>query len=179
VKEKQSYHMELETFRKNGYAAIDWVVDYLKNVESYPVLSQVKPGDIRKQLPDTAPEKGESFEAMLKDVQDVVIHGIEGLQFHIRQHVALSQQFKQWVIDSDDFKLVVDNPLNLVCFRHKDGDEKTEKIMQSVNETGKAYLTYTKLNDKYTIRMSIGQTQTEIRHVENAWHLLQEASDRP
>ena len=76
MKKNESYHMELETFRQNGYAAIDWVVDYLKDVESYPVLSQVKPGDIRKQLPDSAPEKGESFDAMLKDMQDVVIPGI-------------------------------------------------------------------------------------------------------
>ena len=90
----------------------------------------------------------------------------------------MSQQFKQWVIDSDNFDLVVDNPLNLICFRHKDGDDKTEAIMASVNQTGEAYLTHTKLNDKYTIRMSIGQTNTELKHVEHAWRLLNEASDK-
>ena len=74
--DKENYHMDLEEFRKNGYAAIDWVVDYLKNVESYPVLSQVSPGDIRAQLPKAAPSKGESFEDMLKDVNDIVMPGI-------------------------------------------------------------------------------------------------------
>lgn len=50
--------------------------------------------------------------------------------------------------------------------------------MASVNQTGEAYLTHTKLNDKYTIRMSIGQTNTELKHVENAWRLLNEASEK-
>jgi aromatic-L-amino-acid decarboxylase len=104
-------------------------------------------------------------------------YGVEGLQFHIRKHVELSQQFKQWLIDSDRFDLVVDNPLNLICFRHKDGDATTEAIMAAVNQTGEAYLTHTKLNGKYTIRMSIGQTNTELKHVKHAWRLLNEASD--
>ena len=103
-------------------------------------------------------------------------YGVEGLQYHIRHHVAMAQQFKQWVIDSEDFELVVDNPLNLICFRHKDGDVMSEAIMTEVNQTGRAYMTHTKLNDRYTIRMSIGQTQTELQHVEDAWQLLKDAA---
>ena len=68
--------MDLEDFRENAYRAVDWVVDYLKNVESYPVLSQVRPGDIRRQLPAAPPEHGEPFDAMLKDVSDIVLPGI-------------------------------------------------------------------------------------------------------
>lgn len=105
-------------------------------------------------------------------------YGVKGLQHHIRQHVAMAQQFKQWVIDSRDFELVVDNPLNLICFRHRDGDVRTEQIMQAVNNTGKAYLTHTKLNGKYTIRMSVGQTRTELRHVEATWRLLTEFAEK-
>ena len=471
--DKENYHMDLEEFRKNGYAAIDWVVDYLKNVESYPVLSQVAPGDIRAKLPDSAPTKGESFESMLKDVNDIVMpgithwqspnffayfpgnssapailgeilsaglsvqgmlwatspactevethvmdwlvkmldlpekflshtqgggviqhsasdatlcallaarekvsdvnkvggtgkliaytsaqahssiekacmisgigtenlrlievddmyrmkpealdaqiqadidagltpffvctcvgttsslaldpvadmaavtrkhnlwlhvdaamagpaaicpefrfinegvedadsytfnphkwmftnfdcnaffvadraalinalsilpeylkneatiagavfdyrdwhiplgrrfralklwfvirhYGVEGLQHHIRNHIAMAQAFKNWVVESDGFELVVDNPLNTICFRHKDGDELTEQIMQEVNASGRAYLTHTKLDGKYTIRFAVGQTRTEMRHVENAWALIQEAAE--
>jgi aromatic-L-amino-acid/L-tryptophan decarboxylase len=474
MEDKQNYHMDPEVFRENAYKAIDWVVDYMKNVEDYPVLSQVKPGDIRKQLPDSAPEKGESFEAMLKDLNDVVMpgithwqspnffaffpcnssapailgdilsaglnvqgmlwatspactevethvmdwlvkmldlpekfmshtdgggviqhsasdstlcallaarervsngevnnkggngkliaytsaqahssiekgcmiagigtenlrlievdddyrmradaldaqiqkdkeagltpffvctcvgttsslaldpvaeiaavtkkhelwlhvdaamagpaavcpefsfindgvedadsytfnphkwmftnfdcnaffvaeraalinalsilpeylkneatndgavidyrdwhiplgrrfralklwfairhYGIEGLQHHIRHHIEMAQEFKQWIIASEDFELVVDNPLNLICFRHKAGDEQSEKIMHAVNATGKAYLTHTKLKGKYIIRISIGQTNTERKHVEGVWQLLQTMS---
>ena len=101
-------------------------------------------------------------------------YGIEGLQFHIRKHVRMAQQFRQWVVDSDIFELMVDNPLNLVCFRHRDGDEVSEKILQQVNESGKAYLTHTKLDGKYTIRLAVGQTHTDERHVERTWKLLNE-----
>ncbi|MGH8248241.1 MAG: pyridoxal-dependent decarboxylase, partial [Gammaproteobacteria bacterium] len=71
-----SYHMDLEDFRHNGYAAIDWVVEYLRNVESYPVLSRVKAGDIRGRLPEHPPATGESFSGMLKDMTEVVLPGI-------------------------------------------------------------------------------------------------------
>lgn len=103
-------------------------------------------------------------------------YGVEGLQYHIREHVRLAQQFAGWVRDSDAFDLVVEPPLNLVCFRHKEGDEASQKVMQAVNATGEIYLTHTKLNDQFVLRMSIGQTRTEERHVKHAWELLQQAS---
>ena len=99
-------------------------------------------------------------------------YGIEGLQHHIRYHVELAQQFKQWVVDSEDFELVVDNPLNLICFRHNEGDEVTEQIMKEINDSGKAYLTHTKLDGRYVIRLSVGQSQVELTHLEKVWDLL-------
>ena len=68
--------MTPEQFRKEGKKVIDWIADYMENVQQYPVQSQVSPGDIRAKLPATAPAKGESFEAMLKDVNDIIIPGI-------------------------------------------------------------------------------------------------------
>ena len=103
-------------------------------------------------------------------------YGIEGLQYHIRRHVELAQMFAQWVRESEDFNLVVESPLNLVCFSHRAGNEFTERLMHYVNDTGKMYMTHTKLNDIFTLRMSIGQTYSEIEHVEKAWDLLQQAS---
>ncbi|UCG74240.1 MAG: aspartate aminotransferase family protein [Chromatiales bacterium] len=100
-------------------------------------------------------------------------YGVQGLQHHIREHVALAQEFKQWVIHSDDFELGVDTPLNLVCFRHRDGDAVTEQIMHTVNRGGDMYLTHTRLDDHFTLRMSIGQTNTQRRHVTSAWEQLQ------
>jgi len=90
--------------------------------------------------------------------------------------VRLAQQFADWVRSSDEFELVVDPPLNLVCFRHKDGDEASQKIIETVNATGDLYLTHTKLNDQFVLRMSIGQTKTEEKHVQHAWQLLQHAA---
>lgn len=68
--------MSPEEFRYWGYKAVDWIVNYLENVEQFPVLSQVKPGDIRAKLPDTAPQQGESFEAILKDIDRIILPGL-------------------------------------------------------------------------------------------------------
>jgi aromatic-L-amino-acid/L-tryptophan decarboxylase len=103
-------------------------------------------------------------------------YGVEGLQFHIREHVRIAQLFADWIRDSIEFELVVEPPLNLVCFRHVGSDSASEKIMEIVNATGEIYLTHTKLNDQYVLRMSIGQTKTEERHVQRAWELFQEAA---
>lgn len=69
-------HMTPEEFRKNGYAVIDWVANYMEQVETYPVFSQVQPGDIAAMLPEHAPQEPEDFDALLKDLDDVVMPGI-------------------------------------------------------------------------------------------------------
>ena len=103
-------------------------------------------------------------------------YGVEGLRHHIRRHVELAQQFKQWVLESDVFELAVDTPLNLICFSHRGGDAATERVLQSVNASGRMYLTHTKLNGRTVLRMSIGQTYTEERHVRAAWKMLNDAA---
>lgn len=103
-------------------------------------------------------------------------YGIEGLQHHIREHIRLAQEFKQWVIDSDDFELVVEPLMNLVCFRHKAGDNFNLQLMNTINENGKIYFTHTKLNNQIVLRMNIGQTHTEPRHVEAAWEIIQKTA---
>jgi aromatic-L-amino-acid/L-tryptophan decarboxylase len=99
-------------------------------------------------------------------------YGIEGLQHHVRRHVELAQEFAGWVRGDSRFELAAPVPLNLVCFRHKSGDDANQAIMDRVNRSGKMYLTHTKLNDRLTLRMCIGQTGTERRHVERAWELI-------
>ncbi len=103
-------------------------------------------------------------------------YGIEGLQHHIRRHVELAQKFASWVRADQNFELAALAPLNLVCFRHCGGDAKNQKIMERLNQSGDLYLTHTKLNDKFTLRMSIGQTNTELRHVERAWECIQKVA---
>jgi aromatic-L-amino-acid decarboxylase len=103
-------------------------------------------------------------------------YGVEGLQHHVRRHVALAQEFKQWVAASAEFELAVDTPLNLICLRHRGGDAATERVHQSVNASGKMYITHTKLDGRYTLRMCIGQARTEREHVKAAWQLLQDAA---
>jgi aromatic-L-amino-acid decarboxylase len=104
-------------------------------------------------------------------------YGIEGLQHHIREHVKLAQEFRGWVEADKRFQLAAPAPLNLVTFRHVDGDAANQKILDAVNLSGKIYLTHTKLDGRLTLRMSIGQTYTQRRHVENAWKMIQAAAE--
>jgi aromatic-L-amino-acid decarboxylase len=105
-------------------------------------------------------------------------YGVEGLQHHIRRHVELAQQFAGWVKADSRFELAAPVPLNLVCFRHKGGDEVNHGLMERLNRSGDLYLTHTKLAGRTTLRMCIGQTNTEARHVERAWKRIQEEADR-
>lgn len=101
-------------------------------------------------------------------------YGVEGLRYHIRRHVELAQKFARWVEDDDHFELAVPPPLNLVCFRHVDGDAINQQLLARLNESGNLYLTHTKLNDQYTLRFCVGQINTESHHVDRAWQQIQE-----
>lgn len=68
--------MPKEEFRKAGYQLIDWIADYLNSIEKYPVMSQIKPGDISKQIPVAPPVNGEKIEKVLSDIDKVLIDGI-------------------------------------------------------------------------------------------------------
>jgi len=105
-------------------------------------------------------------------------YGIEGLQFHIREHVRLAQQFTSWVQEDDRFELAVPPPLNLVCFRLKSSDEANQRLMDRLNRSGSLYLTHTRLNNRLTLRLCVGQTNTAERHVQNAWNRIQEAASQ-
>jgi aromatic-L-amino-acid decarboxylase len=66
----------LSSFREDGAAAIEWVASYLERVDSLPVLAQVSPGDIRSRLPSSAPEEGESFADVLRDLDSILLPGV-------------------------------------------------------------------------------------------------------
>jgi aromatic-L-amino-acid decarboxylase len=101
-------------------------------------------------------------------------YGVEGLQHHIRRHVELAQNFAQWVKKDDRFELGAPAPLNLICFRHRGGDEVNQLLMERLNRSGDLYLTHTKLSNRFTLRLCVGQTNTTLRHVEQAWKRIQE-----
>jgi aromatic-L-amino-acid decarboxylase len=100
-------------------------------------------------------------------------YGVEGLQHHVREHVRLAQEFREWIESDDLFEIAAPVPLNLVCFRMKGGDELNQKLMDAVNRSGELFISHTKLDGKLTLRFCIGQTRTERRHVEAAWALFQ------
>ena len=105
-------------------------------------------------------------------------YGIEGLRYHIRQHVALAQDFASWVRGDPRFELVAPVPLNLVCFRLRGSDADNQALLDHLNASGDLYLTHTKLDDRLVLRLCFGQTATERRHVARAWARIQEEADR-
>ncbi|MBP2681000.1 MAG: putative aromatic amino acid decarboxylase [Candidatus Krumholzibacteriota bacterium] len=105
-------------------------------------------------------------------------YGVEGLRHHVRRHVALAQEFAGWVSSDDRFELAAPAPLNLVCFRHRGGDDVNRDLMDRLNKSGDLYLTHTKLDGRVALRFCVAQTTTEARHVRRAWERIQEEAAR-
>ena len=104
-------------------------------------------------------------------------YGVSGLQHHIRRHVALAQELTKWINEDPRFELAAPVPLNLVCFRHRGGDAANQLLMDRLNRSGDLYLTHTRLSGRLTLRLCVGQTYTERRHVERAWKRVREEAE--
>ena len=109
--------------------------------------------------------------------------GAEGLAARLEHHCALARQFAGWVDADADWETSAPVPLSLVCFRYaprgssEDALERANaEIMLLVNASGEAYLSHTKLDGRYVLRLAIGNIRTEQRHVARAWELLREAA---
>jgi aromatic-L-amino-acid/L-tryptophan decarboxylase len=105
--------------------------------------------------------------------------GQDGLIERIREHCRLARLFANWVDDSENFEMLAPVPFALCCFRAcpkdaEDLDALNEKIMNEINSSGEAYLSHTKLNGKFTLRLSVGSIRVEERHLEKVWQLLNE-----
>ncbi len=103
-------------------------------------------------------------------------YGVDGLRAAVREHVALAQQFAGWVEDDPDWELAAPAPLNLVCLRHAGGDAVTQAVMDRCNDSGAVYLTHTRLDDRFTLRVSVGAWQTRREHVVALWQRLRDTA---
>jgi aromatic-L-amino-acid decarboxylase len=88
--------------------------------------------------------------------------------------VALARELEAWLRADPRCVLAAPVPLNLVCFRLAAGDAATQHLLDQVNTSGKAFLTHTRLDGRLVIRVAIGGTRTEGRHVAALWALIQE-----
>ncbi|MCX6174840.1 MAG: pyridoxal-dependent decarboxylase [Ignavibacteriales bacterium] len=108
--------------------------------------------------------------------------GVEGLQTRLREHIRLGQLFAKWIDENPKFELLAPTPFSTVCFRAKPNgwndevkiNELNEKLLNAVNATGKIFITHTKLNGIFTIRLCVSGLRTEEKHVELAWNVIQE-----
>src|ERR1044071_3436470 len=74
--EESGFHMTPQEFREWGHAVVDWIAQYQERVESLPVLARTEPGEIRKLLPPHAPQQGEPFGAILRDLKKMILPAI-------------------------------------------------------------------------------------------------------
>jgi len=109
-------------------------------------------------------------------------YGVDGLKEKISKHLQLAQWFKDQVEADGLFEILAPVPLNTICFRtivpNKSLEEINlinEQLMQKLNKSGELFLTHVKLRGVYALRMVIGQTEVEQRHIEKAWKNIQQA----
>lgn len=105
--------------------------------------------------------------------------GTDRLKEKLREHINLAKWFEGKVIEDTNFKLLLPRSLNVVVFKaicSKDMDEFNEKLVTQINKSGKMYLTHTVVDDKYAIRMVIGNTRVTQAHVEQSWDQISETA---
>jgi aromatic-L-amino-acid decarboxylase len=133
-------------------------------------------------LMDYGVQLGRRFRA-LKLWMVIRAFGADGLAARLRQQMGMAREFAGWVDAAPEWERVAPVPFSLVCFRYAPaGTSETERealnaaILERVNSSGRAYLSHTKLNGRYVLRLAIGNMRTEPRHVSDAWRLLTEAA---
>jgi aromatic-L-amino-acid/L-tryptophan decarboxylase len=112
--------------------------------------------------------------------------GVDGLASRLREHCRLAREFASWVDADEEFERLAPVPFSVVCFRyHPDGisdeavlEQINAKIIAHVNATGEAFLSHTKLDGRYSIRIAIGNIATTGKHVQRAWELVKAGADK-
>ena len=110
-------------------------------------------------------------------------YGAEGLRAHIRGHVAAAAEFAAWIDGDERFELAAPHPLSLVCFRLRlpelappQQDAANMALMEQLNDSGELFLTHTRIGGRVALRLAIGGTFTQARHVEQAWEAIRRAA---
>jgi aromatic-L-amino-acid decarboxylase len=146
-------------------AAFSLVPEYLRVREEVASLSEFSPA------------LGRPFRA-LKLWAVLRCYGREGLQRTIRDAVSLAALFEGWVRDEPGWELTAPRPFSLVCFRLDGSDEANEALLERANATGEIFLSHTRLDDRYSLRLAIGNARTTEADVRVAWDVLRRESAR-
>jgi aromatic-L-amino-acid decarboxylase len=143
-----------------------------------PEYLKTKQDDEVENLMDYGIQLGRRFRS-LKLWFIIRYFGVEGLAERIRNHIKLAKEFADWIENEKDFELMAPVPFSTVCFRANPGNkseqelnELNEKLLEKINSSGKLFLSHTKLNGKFVIRLTLGSIRHERRHVVEAWELI-------
>ena len=126
-----------------------------------------------KNLMDTGIQLGRRFRAL--KLWMILRHfGAEGLRVRLAEHMRLARLFAEWVDGSDRYERVAPVPFSVVCFRLRgeQSDEEHQRILDTINQSGEIFLSHTKLEGRFVLRLAIGNEKTTERHVARAWELL-------
>ncbi|AFH50115.1 Glutamate decarboxylase-like protein [Ignavibacterium album JCM 16511] len=111
--------------------------------------------------------------------------GVEGLATRIKHHIELAKEFANWIDEEKDFERMAPVPFSTVCFRFNPGNKSdedlnqmNEKLLEEINSSGKIFLSHTKLNGKFVIRLTIGSIRHERRHIVEAWGLIKSLAEK-
>lgn len=127
--------------------------------------------DAVDSLGDYGPALGRRFRA-LKLWAVLRCYGRRGLQAMIREHVRLAELFERWVRDEPGWELAAPRPFSVVCFRRLGTDEENERLLAAVNATGEIFISHTRLDGRYVLRLAIGNERTTEADVRRAWDVL-------
>ena len=147
-------------------AAFSLVPEYLRVSEEVASLSEYSPA------------LGRQFRA-LKLWAVLRCYGREGLQERIRDAIRLATVFEGWVREEPGWELTAPRPFSLVCFRLDGSDEENEALLERVNATGAIFISHTRLNGRYTLRLAIGNARTTEADVRLAWDVIRREAARP
>jgi aromatic-L-amino-acid/L-tryptophan decarboxylase len=103
-------------------------------------------------------------------------YGREGLQAMIREHVRLAAEFERWVAEEPGWEVCAPRLFSLVCFRRDGSDEENEALLKRVNAGGEVFLSHTRLDGRYVLRLAIGNARTTEDDVRLAWDVLRRAT---
>ena len=98
--------------------------------------------------------------------------GADGLRSRIRDHVAWAGEFAGWVRSDPRFELLREPSLSLVCFALRAGDEPSRRLLDQVNREGTTCLSPARVGGRHALRLAVGGSLTERRHVAAAWQTL-------
>jgi aromatic-L-amino-acid/L-tryptophan decarboxylase len=135
------------------------------------VPEYLRTGDEAESLSDYGPALGRRFRA-LKLWAVLRCYGREGLQARIREAVRLAALFEDWVRADPDWEVCAPRHFSTVCFRRRGSDEENEAIVERVNRSGELFLSHTRLDGRYVIRLAVGNERSSEADVLRAWTAL-------
>ena len=122
-------------------------------------------------LPEYGPALGRRFRS-LKLWAVLRCYGREGLQRVVREHIRLARLFAGWVDSDPEWELGAPQRFSLVVFRRNGSDEENEALLARVNATGEIFISHTRLDGRYVLRLAVGNARTTEGDVRRAWEVL-------